>query len=372
MQFYHRRILTNLGPCAISNGEPTRWKSFMTDDSTPLEFSWNWGSASKPPDKRVRFSLEAIGPAAGSAVDPWNMKASLKLLRQLELELPSLDLQWFHSLKGKMLPSDSAESPNSAKSSSRQSDLSSIFLAFEFGDDRPSVKAYMLPNAKALILHSSAQQVLLDAAGAFAQEKGWNTLQEVIEDLRYGAANEFLDPFILSFDCERPEYSRLKIYFRCQDTSFASVRKVMSMYDDPTAISTGIQQLQTLWQLLFCCNEALDESQQLSPVEHDTAGMLYYVEVRPSSSRKTVKVYLPVKHYGKNDLHTARSLAEFIKARNASQSRFADSYLCALSESFGPQELEASRGSQTYISCVVQSNSLSVTSYINPRIYSRF
>ena len=50
----------------------------MTDDFSPLEYSWNWGTGANPPD--VRYSVETIAAEAGSDTDPFNQSMTLDLV----------------------------------------------------------------------------------------------------------------------------------------------------------------------------------------------------------------------------------------------------------------------------------------------------
>lgn len=53
--FYLRHIVNRLGPQPTTEGLPRSWRSFMTDDFSPIEYSWTWDSSPK-----VRYAIEAI------------------------------------------------------------------------------------------------------------------------------------------------------------------------------------------------------------------------------------------------------------------------------------------------------------------------
>jgi len=69
MEFYYRFVVPNLGPPPTLIELPNLWRSFMTDDFTPIEFSWDWGNADSMTDRRVRFSVEPISYDAGTFKD---------------------------------------------------------------------------------------------------------------------------------------------------------------------------------------------------------------------------------------------------------------------------------------------------------------
>ncbi|KAF7929029.1 hypothetical protein EAE99_004773 [Botrytis elliptica] len=82
MMFYHTYVVPNLGPFPKEANQPPQWKSYMTDDFSPIEFSWNWGNAQGDVDRRVRFSIEAINKQSGTITDPWNQKATIDLVNR--------------------------------------------------------------------------------------------------------------------------------------------------------------------------------------------------------------------------------------------------------------------------------------------------
>ncbi|KAL9085812.1 MAG: hypothetical protein Q9165_007444 [Trypethelium subeluteriae] len=371
LEFYRNFIVPSLGPKPTSAGHPATWKSFMTDDFTPLEFSWNWGSGNELPERRIRFSIEAIGYQAGTSIDPWNMTSTLQLLQRLGRGMTRLDLQWFDQLVGKLLPYPDSRRSGVPELSPVQASISTMFLAFELGKGEPLVKVYMMPKARSLVSKRPSQQLLIDTMQQFAQDTEWKSLGELSKDLRKWTETKFLDPFMIAFDCVAPTRSRMKIYVRSSDTSFASVKNIMSLYEDSSTIANGLEELRRLWEILFVKDEPFDPTRQLPPVEHETSGILFYIEAHPASRHKNVKVYLPVKHYANNDWSTAQGLASFIRQRNACQSGLADSYLGALTEACRHRNLKEKRGLQTYIACKIENNSLSITSYLSPDIYAQ-
>ena len=68
--FHYQLNCLRLGARPGIDGVPRGWKSFMTDEFSPLEFSWSWDSSEERP--QVRYSIEAIGADAGKAMDPFN------------------------------------------------------------------------------------------------------------------------------------------------------------------------------------------------------------------------------------------------------------------------------------------------------------
>ncbi len=367
---FHRGIVHSLGPRPTSDGRPKTWSSFMTDDFSPLEFSWHWGDAKHVTDPTIRMSIEAIGAHAGTAIDPWNRTASLELLDQLSSELPGIDLQYFRRYLDVITFADNDDS--SAIFSERQGHRSSIFLAFEFVDQRPLVKAYLLPLVKAVQTSRTVSAIVSEALRDQAQDPmELESLYKLLDFLETTGRAYKLQPIIFAFDCVAVNKSRIKVYARTPLTSYASVRAIMGMFDVEHNKKNGLEELQQLWHLVLSTKGDSNPKEPLPYKEHTTSGILYYFEVRPGSQTITPKVYIPVKHYGQNDEAIARGLKTFIVRRNRSQAKTAENYLQALREICTYRSLSSETGLQTYISCGLRNGSLDITSYLSPEIYHK-
>ena len=367
LEFYYRFVVPNLGPPLTSIESPNLWKSFMTDDFTPIEFSWDWGNADSMTDRRVRLSVEPISYNAGTFKDPFNATASYELLHELSKTLKDLDLQWFHWLSGKMM----ADAPKVCPvTPTYHASLSSVFLGFELGEPKPLVKAYLLPSSRNHPHERVTSSIVCRTLRAFASEISSEMLADLVNFLETEGTVMQLSPVMIAIDCITQE-PRIKVYMRSPDTSFASVRNLLSRFEEPTLISNGLEELRDLWTRMFDLDDNFDFNSQLRPNDHQTSGILYYLEVRPNSRKVTSKVYLPVRHYGTNDWSIALGLTNFFKARKRIQANIADQYLAALRAVCNHRRLDRGRGMHTYIAATVKNNSLHITSYLKPEIYRR-
>lgn len=370
MEFYYSVIIHGLGPRPTPDGHSQRWQSFMTDDFTPIEFSWNWGNAEGRIEPKIRFSIEAIGDEAGTPTDPWNQTATIDLVGQLRFILPGLDLQWFDNLSRKLISDNNNDV--SAKCLKLQGHRSSLFLAFEFVGRTPKMKVYTLPLVRATKTPQSVSTIISDILSSIAQGKAaWSAAHQLIEFLETGGKNFRLEPLIVAFDCVMPSRSRIKVYARSSDTSLASVEAVMSMFYEPNNRKTGLGELRQLWRLTFGLDNSFCSGENLPFKPHCTSGILYCFEVRPGHIGITPKVYLPVKHYGRNDLDIAQGLATFLRSRNTDPEQMVESYLQFLHETCTYRSLSSACGLQTYISCSIINGSLDITSYLSPEIYHK-
>ena len=62
-------------------------------------------------------------------------------------------------------------------------------------------------------------------------------------------------------------------------------------------------------------------SEPVSKKKRRTASLLYYLELRAGSSRPKSKVYLPVRHYAKNEDQIDRGLSNFWEKRGKGPGR---------------------------------------------------
>ncbi|KAH7120511.1 aromatic prenyltransferase, partial [Dactylonectria macrodidyma] len=92
--FYYFTLVPHMGLKPTSSGAP-RFNSFMTDDFSPIEYSWKWPSSSSD-SLNVRLSMEIIGPDAGTAFDPYNQSSTIQLLNRLSDAFPGIDITWFN------------------------------------------------------------------------------------------------------------------------------------------------------------------------------------------------------------------------------------------------------------------------------------
>ena len=87
----------------------------------------------------------------------------------------------------------------------------------------------------------------------------------------------------------------------------------------------GLEDLWRLWNLLFGAGKQISPSTELPHREHRTAGILYNFEIRQGQALPVPKIYIPVRHYGRDDSSIADGLRTFLR-----QDLAVDSYVEAL------------------------------------------
>ena len=364
--FHYHFIILRLGPRPNSDGSPNNWKSYMTDDFSPLEYSWSWGSNGAAP--KVRYSIEAIGPHAGHAIDPFNQEMALQLVSQLQSSFPDIDWRMFDYFLKALIPCGRAADGDDPHEF--QGHGSSTFLGFELQrGGKIAFKTYLAP-----IKATRSERSPMDVATAAIQ-----TL--ISKDLRLQAYGQVLDfmahdhegrslEFLgLAVDCVHPSKSRLKLYMRSPHTSFESVRACMTLGGAvcPSGTLKCLEELWELWKLVIGLADGISPREELPLNEHLTSGVLYNFDIKSGSLFPEPKIYIPVRHYARDDLSIAKGLAMFLAKRGSDQ--FVDAYLRMLRGICVHRPLESTCGLQTYVACSFNAESISITSYMSPEIY---
>ncbi|MCJ1250607.1 hypothetical protein MMC30_007835 [Trapelia coarctata] len=368
--FYYYNIVPELGVGPDAQGLPRYWKSFMTDHFAPIELSWEWGCGGDVPT--VRFSIEPIGPYAGTPIDPLNHHATARLVHQYQPLIQECDLRLFDHFSTKLLSYTNLPA-ETGRSRACQGHSSRTFVAFEFGKDALMLKAYFLPTFKAAELGQSTWDIIRRAIedlpdSSLPAFSGLSTLQNFMMSSPQGLE---LEAEIFAVDCVGPTRSRLKIYMRSRSTCFDSVREIMTLGGvlDGSGLRHGLDELQKLWKLVLSQEQEFSTAADLRQKDHRTAGILYYFDIKQGRALPGVKVYIPVRHYGQNDLAIAKGLSIYLKSRG--QGSLACKYLEAL-ESISPSSSLRSRlGIQTYLGCSIVGGQLKLTSYLAPEVYRR-
>ncbi|KAB8205111.1 tryptophan dimethylallyltransferase-domain-containing protein [Aspergillus parasiticus] len=361
LRFVSQSVAPALGARPIQ-GQAPRWKSFMTDDYSPLEYSWSW-DGERP---TIRYSFEPIGPLAGTEWDPYNHQAPVAYVDHLRRHLPAADWQWFTHFARAFYQ----DTPAKVAAGNYGSSPSSVFIGFDLGrDGRQMCKMYLVP-VKAEQTDQSRLPVLDDAVRTLPQFSDLSAYPPLQGFLRH--QEEIGTPAHIigvAVDCVDPSASKLKIYFRSSLTSFASVKNTLtaggrvSSWDD-----TALEQLQELWSLVLGLPADFPCSQELPSKSHETSGVLYNFDIKLGNQQPETKVYIPVRHYGQSDHAIAVGLVEFLQRRGG-HSPYHDRFLKALEQYASFRSLDQGCGVQTYIACAFKRGQLSLTSYLSAEIY---
>lgn len=312
--FFARNVAPVLGAHPEVKRSSRLWKSFMNDDHSPAEFSWSWSVAATTPT--VRYSFEPIGQRAGQFPDYFNIHPSAELVHRIQRSHHGVDLTWYTHFFERFI----VHGKNSlVKELVENNDSSSqIFLAFDLLGKDIMLKVYFLPTLKAMETRHSKLSIVENAINTLpthGQSLGnaFSLVSDYIRSLRVIHRPEVE---IIAIDCAVTSVSRVKVYLRTRQTSFDSVVDMLTLGGRLRHFSTeGLASLENLWRLVLSLDQSISTSQPLHQNDHRTAGVLYYFELRPGRSYPEPKVYIPVKHYGKNDFEVANGLSTYLKAK---------------------------------------------------------
>ncbi|KAF4337405.1 tryptophan dimethylallyltransferase 1 [Fusarium beomiforme] len=351
-----------------AHGVP-RWKSFMTDNHCPVELSWDFHTGINQPT--IRYSIEPISLDAGTASDPYNERAAVYFRQVAAREFPSIDTTLFDHFEAYFNRRWSLDMP--------EGHHSTMFWAFDLKENSTTNKAYFFPGAIAHAMGKSALDVVTDAITSSAGFKLENissltTFARFVNERRH----LHLEMDMLALDLLPLEKTRLKIYFRDRRTDFTSVEEMMSLGGRVRdgEFDIGMRNLRHLWDALLGTRGVSDDV-PLRHNDHRTAGILYNVEFRTGSTIPKVKVYIPVRHYSKNDAQIIEALRGFLADQVVKQPDvavdlvWATRYSDCLHSIFGEETLSRGLGVHTYIGCSIESKGdLRVVAYVNPLPYT--
>lgn len=361
--FHLYNVVPRLGPANHATSTPN-WRSFMTDDFSPLEYSWNWDKPGSHP--KIRYSVELIGRNAGSFLDPFNQESTVELCYQLRDSLPNMNLDLFEVMREAFCQEGAPPIPEQPNRD-HQSSPTSLFLAFELGGS-VATKAYFVP-VKAEQYGISRVEILGEAVQAL-RARGYPCIgyERLLNFMNLRQASN-LQIIGVAIDCISITGSRFKVYLRSPETSFKSVCDMMTLGGSLSVLNaTSRAELKHLWQLTLSLPSDFLDSDELVPKSHETAGVLYNFDISLEGYSLQPKLYIPVKHYATSDAAAAQGLGTYLHDRN--RYTYFPNYLNALERTCAHRSLEEGNGYQTYIGVgICKDNSLSLCSYINGEVY---
>ncbi|KAF5584256.1 tryptophan dimethylallyltransferase 1 [Fusarium pseudocircinatum] len=357
-------VAPSLGSSPV-RGEPI-WKSFMTDNNYPVELSWDFHTGNSQPT--IRYSIEPIGLEAGTATDLHNDEAAPEFKSRASREFPDMDTTLFNHFYNYFNGRWGGDRPEGHRST--------MFWAFDLKESITTNKAYFFPG---LVAHATDKSTLEVVADAITSTPGCRpeNISSFASFAKFVHERQYLglEMDMLALDLVPIDKSRLKIYFRDRRTDFRSVEEMMSLGGrmHGQEFDVGMRNLRNLWDALLGTSEVSDDV-PLPYNNHRTAGILYNVEFRTKSTTPKVKIYIPVRHYAKNDLQILKALGGFLADQTsklpdvAIDSVWAKRYADCLDSVFGKETLSNGLGVHTYIGCSIQNKGdLRVVAYVNPQ-----
>ncbi|GES66008.1 7-dimethylallyltryptophan synthase [Aspergillus terreus] len=315
---YHTHILPLLGPRPrLGNStqlSPSNapWRSFLTDDFSPLEPSWNVNGRSES-QSTIRLGVEPVGFEAGTTADPFNQAAVTQFMHSYDATEVGATLTLFERFRQDLFVGPDSYAGLSAKIPGGEHTTQS-FLAFDLDAGRVTTKAYFFPILMSLKTGKSTMRVISDSILRLAMNSevwGVQTIAALSVLEAWMASHDgAAKAEMVSVDCVDEAESRIKIYVRIPQTSLRVVKEAYSLGGRLTDENTakGLELLDELWRTIF---GVVDEEAELPRNHHRTAGTIFNFELRPGKWFPEPKVYLPVRHYCESDVQIANRLQLF-------------------------------------------------------------
>ena len=233
--FFSTFIVPELGSPHFSSARSARgspsWKTFMTDDGTPIEFSWDWGCIDEGRPSLIRFSIEPIAPEAGSQDDPLKTNASLSLMHRLQQVIPDINLDCFDHFSNYFSTFKEAEM-GPASTVNRERHQSQFFAGFDLHRDSIIAKAYFIPTLKSIQSRLSKFDLVSRSVVALDAQAGLDLgAFDLVRDYIDASPHQKIEVEIFAVDCVLPTKARIKMYLRSPHTSFRSVEDIMILGD---------------------------------------------------------------------------------------------------------------------------------------------
>ena len=344
------------------------WRSYVTDDHSPIEYSWSWpGIEERKP--KVRLTIEPVGLHSGSPKDPYNQYMADNFLRNAQRCTAGADLTLYDHFRVALL-STAADTTLVDARAEAESHRSSVFVAIEFGDNCHVFKVYFMPMVKALEMDCSRAQVLFESIRSLNQDhldirfSAFDSLAEFMNDDDLGSRTEVE---MVAVDCLEPSTARLKVYLRSQETSWQSICHNLTMNGHIAISQPILENLRKLWYSVLNLEVDFPATKQLPQCDRAEAGTFYCFYARPGDDSLRSKLYIPAKYYGHNDAAIAEGLSRYLSTQGQGDS--CSGYGQVLEDICSHRCLTDGCGIHSYISCEPKDDTISITSYLCPEIY---
>jgi len=373
----------------LHSSDKVPWKSLLALDGTPIEYSWKWNTSKPSSTPKVRYVVEPIGRNAGTELDPLNQQASMELLFRLKKILAGMDNTWACHFLATLFDHDLAVF---SKEAARGGYLgTSVQLAVEFHEETTAIKSYFFPRkySQAGLMPLGQWQKCMDQLRV-APELEPGTLGSAFRTTARTAVDEFLatnsygqslTPISIAVDNVTPETSRLKWYFHTTHTSFASVRQMMTLGGSIASnkLPGLLDQLASLPKVVNGLRDDFPEDAEVPAgpdLETDLdfgdlskalKGYLYYFDIAPGNAVPEIKLFVPTRYYGQDDLTLGRGLTGWMEANG--RGSYCQRYLGMLESIAEQRQLNEGKGLQTYVSCLFKKGDLDITTYLGAEAF---
>ncbi|KAK1999818.1 aromatic prenyltransferase [Colletotrichum falcatum] len=360
LNFYSLFVAPELGPSPDSDGNVRRWRSPGTPDSTPIDFSWEWGHDGRAV---IRYSFEPIGLHAGTDLDPLNRHATDDWIFRLQQQdmVPGLDLAWYNHFTNQILPRGS-RTKTADRFVEETTPKAGTVVALDIEKSGPVMKIYIYPGLKAEELGiTNLELVERSIRNLPAEQFRSLNAEPLLEFLREGTDKYGFETGILAIDCLAPRDARIKVYVRAKHTTLGYMMDCITLGGRLDMSGEAIGDLEDFWQAFLAgAPDVLpaDAPGRASPGFYYTLGRGR--EISP-------KVYVSPSYFCKSDADVLARLRRFFSSRRTDS--MMDNYEQALKDIFGSKTLESRCGSHYYVGCALHKGQLRVVTYLSPQSF---
>jgi DMATS type aromatic prenyltransferase len=315
-----RTLTSSWGKTAV--GSKTTWKSDVSDDCSPFEFS----IALDPNKAELRVLVEAQGrnPNLQS-----NWQAGLELNQQLAAKY-NVNLDRFEQIADLFAPTDS------------EAKFSIWHSACFYLDKEPAFKLYVNPQAQS---KSKAAAIVEESLVRLGFDRVWPTLAETAAQ-RGPDKDEFI---YFSLDLAAHAQARVKVYLRHHNATPAELESALSAANN------------------YVAGDAIEFCQAMAPGQtlfaQKPVGTCFSLIQGANSVPSFGTLYLPICNYASDDRVVCDRLNSYL-----AQHSFPSSVYTSTLESFATRSLDTGIGMQSYTSFRREQEQMRVAVYLNPEI----
>ncbi|KAH7360215.1 aromatic prenyltransferase [Rhexocercosporidium sp. MPI-PUGE-AT-0058] len=326
LQFLEEYIIPSMGRAPESSGAT----SLLTPNGSPFETSLNHSDNGK---SYVRFCFEPVFPGSdGITVNP--IPAIAKRV--------GADMRWFDQLAAEFFPSEADAAILKEKVPKDTMHIPKVFLAFDLGEEKITMKAYFYPIIKYMTSALNSDRAgfdlirRLDPLGS-----SFGPAIDLIENYQKLLYQDPPMTVVIGIDCVSPEAgARIKIYIDPKANTWRTVQQHVTLGGQLTDKTTldGLAVLRDSWNLLI--NESEDKEIEDNYVKSFTgtqpcsSGACFSWELKPGQAHPDVKIYVPLCQYFKNDKAITRAVENIYRKRGWVWG-FEGAYEKIISDAFG-------------------------------------
>ena len=307
---------------------PSRLQSQLQDDHTPLEFSCVLESDACG---KVQCYAEPLNPVDGSSTPRETWMANLHNML-VAGGVRNADLSWCRMCADTLTVDPPSALPDSDDvhiqfamgtlktihcRRTRNTNQFIQFSNYQGGDlNRAGLlgKGYFWPHLRSRLTGVSTTELISNCVERLGLAEQWKPIARYITT----PTGSSTSPEFVAVDTVEPSRNRLKVYTRCSATNLSVVVSAMTLGSHPDLVDhPGIQHaianVTHLWRLMFGQDAVDNDVSLISKNSIYTKGIVVYYDLTPGRAIPMPKVYIPVRHYAKNDAHVCEVMSQYYR-----------------------------------------------------------